>query len=79
MGKPKIEERTIALAPKRLIDRELVLALNEVKRSRQRSISHRPGDCPRPPPTDGMTASFTLRFRKQYQNLSAEYQAKFDK
>ena len=26
-----------------------------------------------------MTASFTLRFRKQYQNLSAERQAKFDK
>ena len=26
-----------------------------------------------------MTASFTLRFRKQYQNLSAEHQAKFDK
>ncbi len=26
-----------------------------------------------------MTASFTLRFRKQYQNLSAQHQAKFDK
>lgn len=26
-----------------------------------------------------MTVSFTLRFRKQYQNLSAEHQAKFDK
>ena len=26
-----------------------------------------------------MTASFTLRFRKQYQNLSAERQAKFEK
>jgi mRNA interferase RelE/StbE len=26
-----------------------------------------------------MTASFTLRFRKQYQQLSAERQAKFDK
>jgi len=26
-----------------------------------------------------MTASFTLRFRKQYQRLSLERQAKFDK
>jgi mRNA-degrading endonuclease RelE of RelBE toxin-antitoxin system len=26
-----------------------------------------------------MTASFTLRFRKQYQGLSSERQAKFDK
>lgn len=26
-----------------------------------------------------MTASFTLRFRKQYQQLSAERRAKFDK
>jgi mRNA-degrading endonuclease RelE of RelBE toxin-antitoxin system len=26
-----------------------------------------------------MTASFTLRFCKQYQNLSAQHQAKFDK
>jgi hypothetical protein len=26
-----------------------------------------------------MTASFTFRFCKQYQNLSAEHQAKFDK
>lgn len=26
-----------------------------------------------------MTASFTLRFRKQYQNISAQHQAKFDK
>lgn len=26
-----------------------------------------------------MTASFTLRFRRQYQQLSAERQAKFDK
>ena len=34
MAKPKIEERTIALASKRLIDRELALALNEVKRGR---------------------------------------------
>lgn len=26
-----------------------------------------------------MTASFTLRFRKQYQRLSSEHQGKFDK
>ena len=26
-----------------------------------------------------MTVSFTLRFPKQYQNLSAEHQTKFDK
>lgn len=26
-----------------------------------------------------MTASFTLRFRKQYQKLQSEHQAKFDK
>lgn len=26
-----------------------------------------------------MTASFTLRFRKQYRRLSSEHQAKFDK
>ena len=26
-----------------------------------------------------MTASFTLRFRRQYQNLSEDRQAKFDK
>ncbi len=26
-----------------------------------------------------MTASFTLRFQKQYQRLSSEHQAKFDK
>jgi hypothetical protein len=26
-----------------------------------------------------MTASFTLRFRKQYQNFSAEHHAKLDK
>jgi hypothetical protein len=31
MAKPKIEERTIALAPKRMINCELALALNEVK------------------------------------------------
>jgi hypothetical protein len=34
MAKPKIEERTIALAPKRMINCELALALNEVKRGR---------------------------------------------
>jgi hypothetical protein len=34
MAKPKIEERTITLVPKRLIDRDLALALNEVKRGR---------------------------------------------
>jgi bifunctional DNA-binding transcriptional regulator/antitoxin component of YhaV-PrlF toxin-antitoxin module len=30
----KVEGRTITLVPKRLIDRELALALNEVKRGR---------------------------------------------
>jgi bifunctional DNA-binding transcriptional regulator/antitoxin component of YhaV-PrlF toxin-antitoxin module len=30
----KVEGRTITLIPKRMIDRELVLALNEVKRGR---------------------------------------------
>ena len=34
MAKPKIEERTIALAPKRTIDHELALGINEVKRGR---------------------------------------------
>ena len=34
MAKPKIEERMIALAPKRMINCELALALNDVKRGR---------------------------------------------
>jgi hypothetical protein len=34
MAMAKIEVRTITLVPKRLIDRELALALNEVKRGR---------------------------------------------
>ena len=34
----KVEGRTITLVPKRMIDRELALALNEVKRGRVKDL-----------------------------------------
>ena len=75
----KVEGRTITLVPKRMISRAGVGAERGQTRPCQRAVSHRSGDSSCSPPPNGMTASFTLRFRKQYQHLSAQRQATFDK
>ena len=48
-------------------------------RSLHRAISHRQGRHPRPPPRGKMKAAFSQRFTRQYEALSPERKAKFDK